>query len=129
VLAIGAKTGYRQALSVWVFAAFPPEVLTVIGNIAILFLKAPGDFDLARSANGLLHANLGVFIDATAHPVLTTAVGALDLFSIYGLVLAVIGLQKVARISVAKASAVAGSLWVIGCLLKIGVSAISNAAL
>jgi len=129
VMAIGASIGYRQALSVWVFAAFPPEVLTILGNIAILFLKAPGDFDLARSANGLIHANLGVFIDATSHPVLSTAVSSLDLLSIFGLVLAVIGLQKVARIPFAKAAAVAGSFWVIGCLLKIGVSAISSAAL
>jgi hypothetical protein len=129
VMAIGATVGYRQALAVWVFSAFPAEILTVVGNIAILFLKSPNDFDLARSANGLLHANLGVFMDAAAHPVLTTAVSSIDLLSIYALVLAILGLHKVARISPAKAAAVAGSFWVIGCLLKIGVSAVSNAAL
>lgn len=129
VLAVGGSIGYRQALSVWIYSAFPPAILTAIGNITILFLKSPDDIDLARSGAGLVHANLGAFVDATAHPILTTAVGSIDLFAIYGLVLAIIGLHKVARISPAKASAIAGSIFLISCTIRIGVSALSNAAI
>jgi hypothetical protein len=39
----------------------------------------------------------------------------------------VFGLHKVARISFAKAAAIAGFIWFIGVVVKIGVSALSNA--
>jgi len=126
-LAMGASIGYRQALSVWIYSAFPPAVLTAVGNIVVLFLRSPSDIDVAGSARGLVHANLGVFVDGSTYPVLTTAVSSIDLFAIYGLVLAVFGLQKVARISSAKASAIAGSIWLIGVFVRLGVSAVSNA--
>ena len=127
VLALGGSIGYRQALSVWIYSSFPPEILALLVNVAVLFIKSPGDIDLARAGTGLVHANLGVFVDAAAHPILTTAVSSIDLFAIYGLVLAIVGLHKVARISPAKASAIAGSIWVISCIVRIGVSAVSNA--
>ena len=127
VLAFGGSIGYRQALSVWIYSSFPPAILTAFANIVILFLKSPSDIDPARAGAGLVHANLGGLVDASAHPVLTTAVSSIDVFAIYGLVLAIIGLHKVARISPAKASAIAGSIWVISCIVRIGVSALSNA--
>ncbi len=129
VLAFGGSIGYRQALSVWVYSSFPPEILALFGNIVVLFLKSPDDIDLARAGTGLVHANLGVFVDSAAHPILTTAVSSIDVFAIYGLVLAIIGLHKVARISPAKATAIAGSIWVISCVVRIGMSALSNAAM
>lgn len=127
VLAMGASIGYRQALSVWIYSSFPPAVLTAFANIVTLFIKSPNDIDVARSARGLVHANLGVFVDASAHPVLSTAVSSIDVFAIYGLALAVFGLHKVARISPAKAAVIAGSIWFIGVVVRIGVSALSNA--
>lgn len=129
VLTVGGSVSYRQALSVWVYSAFPPAILTALGNIAVLFLKSPNDIDLARSSGGLIHANLGILVDAAAHPVLTTAVSTIDLFAIYGLVLAITGLHKVARISPGKATAIAGSLWLVGGFLRIAVSALSHAAM
>ena len=127
VLAMGASIGYRQALSVWIYSSFPPAVLTAFANVVTLFIKSPSDIDVARSARGLVHANLGVFVDASAHPVLTTAVSSIDVFVIYGVVLAVVGLHKVARISPAKATAIAGFIWFLGVVARIGVSALSNA--
>jgi hypothetical protein len=129
VLVIGGSIGYRQTLSVWIYSALPPAFLAAAGNIVVLFLKSPNDIDLTRAGGGLVHANLGFFVDAAAHPVLTTAVGLIDLFAIYGLVLAIIGLHKVARISPARASAIAGSIWLMGGLIRIGMSAVSNAAI
>lgn len=129
VLAIGGSIGYRQALSVWVYSSFPPQIVALVLNVVVLFLKSPGDIDPARAGTGLVHANPGVLFDAAAHPVLTTAASSIDLFAIYGVVLAIIGLHKVARISPAKASTIAGSIWLIGCVIRIGVSAVSNGAI
>lgn len=127
VLAMGASIGYRQALSVWIYSSLPPAVLTAFANIVTLFIKSPNDIDIARSARGLVHANLGIFVDAAAHPVLSTAVSSIDVFVIYGFVLAVFGLHKVARISPAKATAIVGFIWFLGVVARIGVSALSNA--
>jgi len=129
VLALGGSISYRQALSVWVYSTFPGEIVALALNVVVLFIKSPSDIDVARAGTGLVHANLGLFFDAAAHPVLTTAASSIDLFALYGLVLAIVGLHKVARISPAKASAIAGSIWVISCIARIGVSALSNAAM
>src|SRR6266851_4906762 len=72
VLVVGRTIGYRQALSVWIYSGLPPAILAAAVNIVLLFLKSPNDIDLARSAGGLVHANPGIFVDAAAHPVLTT---------------------------------------------------------
>lgn len=129
VMITGKSIGYRQALSVWIYSAFPPAILSAVGNILILFLRSPSEIDLARAPGGLVHANLGILVNASAQPILTTALSTIDLLAIYGLVLAIIGLNKVARISPARASAIAGSIWLIGACIRIGVSAISNAAI
>jgi hypothetical protein len=129
VMAVGSSISYRQALSVWVFSAFPPAILSALGTVCILLFRSRDDIDPARSANGLIHANPSVFFDALTHPVLATAASSLDLLALYGLILAIIGLHKVARLSPAKAAGIAGSLWLASCLIKIGVSAVSNAAL
>jgi len=129
VLAVGGSISYRQALSVWVYSTFPAEILALLTNVVVLFLRSPSDIDLARAGTGLAHANLGVLFDAAAHPVLTTAASSIDVFAIYGVVLAIVGLHKVARISPAKASAIAGLIWVISCIARIGVAALSNAAM
>jgi hypothetical protein len=52
------------------------------------------------------------FIDGTQSPVLTTLLGTFDFFLIWGWILAVIGLQKLGKIS-------AGSAWAIVLILAL----------
>jgi uncharacterized membrane protein len=58
-------------------------------------------------------------MDATAHPVLATAVGSLDLFAIFGLFLAALGLRKVTRISAGAAWGIVIAIWLIGVVIRI----------
>jgi len=104
--AFGGSTGFLQGVSVWVYSGLPPTVLFVIGNLLILFLKPVEDIAPATSQRGLLQANLGYFVDGKEMPVLAALFSAVDLFAIFGYVLAAIGIKAVAKISTASAWAI-----------------------
>lgn len=111
--AFGGTGGYFHGVSTWVYASFPPLVLTMIANVIILVLKNVDDIDIGTgSQRGLVNANPSFLIDGKASPVLATLVGTLDLFMIWGWVLAAIGLRIMFRIS-------SGSAWGIVIILAL----------
>ncbi len=112
-MAMGRGLSYKQALAVWTYSALPPALIMMVANLILLFVKAPDDIgDIARASRGLVHANFSLLVDGTAHPVLATLLGSIDLFKIYGLFLAALGLRKVARMP-------AGSAWTIVLIITL----------
>ncbi len=99
ISAVGGKTTFLRATAVWVYSSFPPTLIAMLANFIVLFLKPVDDIDLASSQQGLVAANPTMFIDLKSHPALNTVVSAIDLFAIWGLVLAAIGLSRVGKIS------------------------------
>jgi hypothetical protein len=125
---MGKGISYKQALSVWTYSSLPPLVLVMIANLVLLFVRPPTeDAEIARGLGGLVHANPGIIVDAAAHPVLATALGSLDLFAIYGLFLAALGLRKIARLSSGSAWAIVLGLWLLGVIARIVGSAVTGA--
>lgn len=121
----GKAISYKQALSVWVYSSFAPFVLAMIGNVLVLFISPPDDnAAIAQAANrmNLVHANPGVLVDATASPVLATALGALDLFAFFGLFLAALGLRRVARLSRGAAWGVVIAVYLFAVVIRIGMA-------
>jgi Yip1 domain len=118
---MGGRMSYKQALSVWVYSTMPPLVLVTVLNFLLLFLNPPDDeAAIAQGVGrGLVRANPGVFVDSTANPVLSTALGALDVFAFFGLFLAALGLRKVGRLKSGSAWTVALTLWGVGVLLRL----------
>jgi hypothetical protein len=104
--AMGGTGGFLHGLSAYVYASFPPTVILMLANIVVLFLKDPDDIDFAASQRGVVHANPSFLFDGKESPVLTTLISTLDLFSIWGWVLAAIGLHKIMKISKGSAWAV-----------------------
>jgi len=100
---MGGEGNYRHGISAWVYSSFPPTIVATLANILILFLKSADDIDMATSQSGLIHANPSFFLDGKTMPVLATLIGTLDLFQIWGWVLAAIGLQKLLKLSKASA--------------------------
>lgn len=117
--AMGGSATFLRGVSVWVYSSFAPALVFMIGNFIVLMLKSVDDIDLAHSQSGLLKANLGFFIDPNASPVLNALLGSVDLFGIWGWILAAIGLQKVAKISSGAAWAVVLMLGLIGVIAKV----------
>lgn len=104
--AMGGSAKILQSVSVWIYSSLPPTILWVFSNIIVLLIKSVDDIDLLTAQGGVLQANPGFFIDGKSQPVLAAVLSGIDLFAIYGLVLAAIGLQKIGKIS-------AGSAWAI----------------
>ncbi|MGI8495358.1 MAG: Yip1 family protein, partial [Pyrinomonadaceae bacterium] len=100
---VGGSMSFPQAVSLWVYSSFPVAVVSTLANVVVLFLKSADEIDIATNQRGLVHANPGFFMDGKSMPVLTTLLGTFDLFVIWGLILAAIGLQKIAKLSAASA--------------------------
>jgi len=104
--AFGGEGTFLQNMSVWIYSGFPPAVIGMIANFIVLALKSADDIDLGLSQRGLINANLGFFLDGHAMPVLTTLLSTIDLFAIWGWILAAIGLRVTNRLSKGSAWAV-----------------------
>ena len=102
--AFGGNGGFMHAVSVWIYSSIPPTVVAMIANFIVLALKTSDEIDLASSQRGVIQANPSFLIDGKAQPVLATIIGTLDLFMIWGWILAAIGLRITNRIS-------SGSAW------------------
>jgi hypothetical protein len=117
--AMGGAATYLSGVSVWVYSSLPPTILFVAANLIVLFIKSVDDIDIERSQGGLIQANPSMLINAKEMPVVAAMLSSLDLFAIWGWVLAAIGLQKIAKISSGAAWAVVLFLGLIGVIMKV----------
>ena len=120
VMAFGGSITYKKSLSVWVYSSLPPAALGSIVAVLVLFLKAPDQIDPEH----LLITNPGAFMGPDSSPVVVALLSQFDLLKFYGLFLAAIGLQKLAKLS-------SGSAWgvVIGFYAIHAVLAVCSAAI
>ena len=117
--AMGGSANFGHGLSVWIYSWLPPTILFVIANVIVLLLKSVDEIDPLRAQTGVLQAIPSMFIDAKAMPVIAALLSAVDLFRIWGWILAAIGLQKTAKISSGAAWGVVLFLGLIGVLLQV----------
>jgi Yip1 domain len=112
--AMGGTSTYFGGVSVWVYATFAPAFISAITNIIVLLIKSADDIDATSifQKGGLIQANPTMFLDTSKMPVLNTLLSSIDLFQIWGIVLAAIGLKVVGKIS-------SGSAWGIVLVFKL----------
>lgn len=123
--AMGGTAKFTHGLSVFVYSSLPPGVVSSIANFIILLMKPAEEIDIATSQRGLVNANPTLFFGGKETPVLTTIISSLDVFVIWGLILAAIGLRKVSGISKGSAWAIALILFLFGLTLRV-ISAFIN---
>jgi hypothetical protein len=126
VKAFGGTGGFLHALSVWVYSSIPPTVLNMLGSFIVLAFKSVDDIDVAASQRGLVNANPSLLIDGSANPLLATILATLDIFLIWGWVLAAIGLRHTTKLSSGSAWAVVIIFAIIGTLFRIVTSIFSG---
>lgn len=126
--AFGGNGGFLHALSVWIYSSIPPAVIGTIANFIVLALKSADDIDIATSQRGLIHANPSFLIDGKAMPVVATLLGTLDIFMIWGWVLAAIGLRITNRLSSGSSWAVVIIIALIGVVARVIGAAFSGNA-
>lgn len=108
--AFGGSGGFLHGWSVFLYSSLPPAVVGTIANFIVMAFKSVSEIDFATSQRTLIHASPAFFLNAKSAPVLATLVGTLDLFMIWGWILAAIGLRITNKIS-------SGSAWAIVILI------------
>lgn len=119
VKAFGGAATYMQALSVYVYSTFAPTVVSLFANFIVLFLKSPDEIDIATSSRGVIQANPSMLMNSKEMPVLATLVSSIDLFLIWGFILAAIGLHKVGKISKGTAWAIVLIIGLVGITFRV----------
>ncbi len=117
--AFGGSGNYLHGVSTWVYSSFPPTIIAIIANFIILAFKSVDEIDIATSQRGLIQANPGMFLDGKSMPVLATLISVIDLFAIWGWILASIGLQKTNKISSSSAWTITIILAVVGIAFRV----------
>ena len=115
---LGGDLSFLQALGVQTHASMPAVLLALIGMAVI----APqGDLPAEQIANqSYVMSNLAFLAPEGAGAALTAVLASLEFFSIWGLILAVIGYRVAARVSTGVAAVVVGILWLLGVALRVG---------
>lgn len=112
-MATTRTVSYRQALAVWTYSSLPSTLVMTLLSILLLLMTPVDQLEpLKGGRSAFVHANLGVLVHASEHPILSTTLGAVDLFVLYGLILAALGLQKVARMSSTTAWGIVLTIWI-----------------
>lgn len=124
--AFGGDGSFLHALSVWVYSSLPPTVIAMLASFIVMIFKSADDIDLAASQRGLVNANPAAFLDGKSMPVLATLISVIDLFAIWGWILAAIGLRKTNKISAGSAWAITLILALIGIALRVVGAAFSG---
>jgi hypothetical protein len=119
--ALGATTRYSQIFAIWMYAALPKSLMALLAAILLFAGVGIENFDLQNP----LGTNLGYYMTDSGAG-LKAALGFFDLFGLWSLALAVLGVAIVARKSKMQAAIVVVSWWVLGLILVAGSAAVMS---
>jgi hypothetical protein len=112
----GGQGTFKQAFSVTLYSWMPMLLGSIVGTIVIL--ARGGLFDPTYAAT-LVKSNPAFLVDIKTNPVLFALLASFDIFTIWTVVLLIIGFAALSRSSKAKASIIVLSWWVVAILIKL----------
>lgn len=116
----GGEGNFKQSLSTTLYAWLP---LTLFGIIMTVVVVARGSFDPTTGAT-IVKSNPAFLVDLKTQPVLFALLGAIDVFTIWTVVLLVLGFAAVSKLSRGKVAAIVVSLWIALILIRVGFAAL-----
>jgi hypothetical protein len=116
----GADMTFRQSFAVKIYSVLPGLLRSVITAVVV----ATRGTVPARSLATIVRSNPGFLADLTTQPVLFSLLTAIDVFTIWGLVLSVIGYAYAANVSRTRAALAVVGLYLLGVFLSVGFAAI-----
>ena len=117
--ALGGQTTYWQILAIWMYSSLPKIFIYLLATVLLFAGVGTENFDLQNPAA----TNLGYFLP-NASPAIRAAASFIDIFSIWSLVLATMGIAIVARKTKGQAAAVVFGWWILGMILTTAAAAI-----
>ncbi|MGZ4810519.1 MAG: Yip1 family protein [Thermoanaerobaculia bacterium] len=119
----GGEGDFKQAFSATLYAWVPLVIKGMLACVVILSKKTITLNDLANP----LRSNLAFLVNMKSNPIAFSLLGSLDIFTIWTIVLMIIGFAALSRMSRAKSAAIVISLWLVVVLFKVGGAALGAA--
>ena len=114
---MGGEGDFKQAFSVTCYAWIPNIIQAIVLTIIVL---AKGSTAInPQTIPTIVRSNPAFLVDMKTQPMAFALLSSLDLFTIWVIVLLVIGFAYVGRISKAKAAVAVVSLWAVTILFKL----------
>ena len=116
----GGEGTYGQAFSATLYAWMPMIIGAIVGTIVIAL--RPGMFD-PNDAATLVKSSPAFLVDPKEQAALFAVLSSLDIFTIWTVILLIIGFSKLSRSSIGKSAGIVISLWVVIIVIKVGFAA------
>lgn len=109
---LGAKEHYKQYLAVWFYASLPFAIKYILAAITIFAGASSDNFDIQNPVG----TNIGWYLSSDTPLWLRTMLTSVDIFTIWTVVLLIIGCATVARVKRSSAAAVVVGWWVLAII-------------
>lgn len=120
---LGSELTYKASLATTLHALLPTAIAALLA-IPVIWNRASFTPDEARSG-AFLASNLAYLAPEGTGRVATALLGSVDLFSIWAIILLVIGYRIVARVSRTAAVGVVLAIWLLGVAVKVALLALA----
>ncbi|HKO57605.1 MAG TPA: Yip1 family protein [Thermoanaerobaculia bacterium] len=120
---MGGEGDYKQAFSVLTYASFPTVLKSLITAIVLLARSGVG----AQELETLVRSNAAFLVEQKTNPILFSLLTSFDVFTIWFVILLIIGFAAISRFSKAKSAAIIISLWMVAIVVKLGFVALGAA--
>lgn len=120
----GGEGNYKQAFSATLYAWMPMLLAGILGTVVVL---ARGGLIDPQAMQTLVKSNPAFLVDIKEQPILFALLSSLDIFTIWLLILLVIGFAALSKLSKAKVAVIVVSLWLVTVVIKLGMAALGAA--
>ncbi len=118
---VGGQLTFLQAFAVTMYGWMPHVIGGILAIVVALTRKTIGMEELQT----LVHSNPAFLTHMKTNPMLFNFLSSIDIFSIWTMVLLIIGLSIAAKVSKVKTAAVVIALWLVFVLFKVGQGALA----
>ncbi|NWG13661.1 MAG: YIP1 family protein [Acidobacteria bacterium] len=117
---MGAAITFKKSLAATVWGMAPPGIILTILSIVFMFIKDPADIEISPAGN--VASNLGMLVSEKEHPVISSLLSSIDVFSFWTIFLLSIGFAALSdrSLTVKKAATGVLILWLLWVLGKAG---------
>ena len=116
----GGEGDFKQAFSTTMYAWIPQAISAIVLTIVA---AAKGEVNPATMQT-LVKSSPAFLVEMTEHPILFSLLSSLDIFTIWTLILLIIGFSTLSRVSRGKSAAIVISLWLMTVVVKLGFAAL-----
>lgn len=123
---LGSELGYKKSLAVTVHSMAPGAVAGLFSLVVVMMKK---DISVAQLQSGkVLLSNLGALAPEGASPALVAVLSAFDIFTLWVVVLLVVGYRTVAKTSRGATIAVVVAGWIVAVAVGAGLATLRGGA-